>query len=177
MRLRNQIAVIAVALAATTSLVCGQVLNTSSAQPGGPIMGAPNTSSVQTGGPLEGTWNVQVSIIDCPTGNVIATFPSLVMFIAGGTMIESTSGIPPALKTPGEGIWRHTTGNSYVYRFKFFSFNTSNVFTGWTIAQAQISLDATGDSYTASGTTAFYDTSGNLIGTGCVTTVGTRFDF
>jgi hypothetical protein len=142
-------------------------------------IGTLNTSSAQSavggGGRLEGTWDVQVSINDCH-GHVIRTFPSRLMYIAGGTFVESTSGIAPALKTPGFGVWSHTTGNTYAVTFKFFIFDTTNTFTGWQIVRAQLSLNQTADAYTASGTVQIYDTSGNLIGSGCVTTVGTRVE-
>ena len=67
---------------------------------------------------------------DCQTGNVITTFQSLIVFMAGGTLTESTSGTAPALRTPREGVWRHTTDNNYAFRFKHFRFNAQNVLTG-----------------------------------------------
>lgn len=138
------------------------------------------TATAQTnetaGGRLKGTWDVQVSITDCSTGNVIATFPSVTMFNAGGTAIDSTSGIPQAFKTPGEGVWRHTGGNTYSFRFKSFSFDAQNVFTGWSIIQHEVTLDSSGNSYTSSGTAEIYNTSGVLVAMGCSMTVATRFD-
>jgi hypothetical protein len=98
------------------------------------------------------------------------------VFVAGGTMIESTSGTAPALRTSGEGVWRHITGNSYVFRFKSFTFNAQNVFTGWMIIQADARLDSTGDAYTSSATIEVYDPNGVLVGTGCAKTAGTRFE-
>ena len=64
-------------------------------------MGTLNTSMAQHhgGGRLEGTWNTQVSIIDCQSGNVIFTFANMPVFMAGGTMVEATSGTAPALRT------------------------------------------------------------------------------
>ena len=141
-------------------------------------MGTLNTASAQHhgGGRLEGAWNTQVSVIDCQSGNVIFSFANMPVFMAGGTMVESTTSTAPALRTQGEGVWRHTTGNNYVFRFKSFSFNAQNVFTGWTIIQADATLDSTGNAYTSSATTEFYDVNGVLVGTGCAETVGTRFE-
>ena len=90
--------------------------------------------------------------------------------------MESTSGLPPATKTPGEGVWQHIADSTYAIRFKFFTFNTQNVFTGWRIVNAEIALDQSGDSYEGSGTQEIYDANGNLIGTGCVSPLGTRFE-
>jgi hypothetical protein len=141
-------------------------------------MGTSSTSMAQRngGGRLEGAWNTQVSIIDCQSGNVIFTFANMPVFMAGGTMVESTTSTAPALRTQGEGVWRHTTGNNYVFRFKSFSFNAQNVFTGWMIIQADASLDSTGDAYTSSATIEVYNPNGVLVGTGCATTAGTRFE-
>ena len=142
-------------------------------------MGTLNTANAQhpSGGRLEGAWNTLVSIIDCPTGNVILTFANMPVFMAGGTMVEASSGTAPALRTQGEGVWRHTTGNNYAFRFKSFTFNVQNVFTGWMIIQADATLDSAGDAYTSSATLEFYDVNGVLVGTGCAESVGTRFDF
>src|SRR6266480_4153299 len=82
-------------------------------------MGTLNTSMAQSdrgGGRIEGTWDNQIRIIDCNTGNTITTFESLIVFMAGGTLTESTSGTAPALRTPGQGVWRHTTDNNYAFR-------------------------------------------------------------
>ena len=140
-------------------------------------MGTLKTSMAHDGGGrLEGTWETQVSIIDCQGGNVLATFANMPVFMAGGTMVESSTSTAPALRTQGEGVWRHTTGNNYVFRFKSFSFNAQNVFTGWMIIQADASLDSTGDAYTSSATIEVYDPNGVLVGTGCAKTAGTRFE-
>src|SRR5947207_13992154 len=84
------------------------------------------------GGRLQGTWEMQITLTDC-AGHVIRSFPSLIEFVRGGTIVESNAGTPQALKTPGEGVWRHTADSNYTFRFKFFTFDAQNDFTGWTI--------------------------------------------
>src|SRR5262245_45703260 len=93
-------------------------------------------------GRLRGTWEMQITLTDC-AGHVIRSFPSLVEFMAGGTVMESNGGTAPALKTPGEGVWHHTTDSNYAFRFKFFTFDALNVFTGWTIITGETTVDAT----------------------------------
>jgi hypothetical protein len=129
------------------------------------------------GGRLEGTWNVRVTIRDCVSGAEIRSFDSLTIFMAGGTMIDSTSGIPQALKTPGQGIWEHAGGNTYRFKFKSFSFDAAGNFTGWTIIQHQATLNSAADAYISAGTAKIYSPFGNLLATGCSTTVVTRFAF
>ena len=127
------------------------------------------------GGRLQGTWEMQITLTDC-AGHVIRSFPSLIEFVAGGTVVESNAGTPQALKTPGEGVWRHTTDNNYAFRFKFFTFNSQNVFTGWTIIAGETTVDETGNANAGSATVKVYDPNGVLLVTLCAETAGTRFD-
>jgi len=138
-------------------------------------MVAPTAAGQGTiGGTLQGTWDMRISLTDC-AGHVIRSFPSLVEFTAGGTVVESNAGTPQALKTPGEGVWSHTTDNTYAFRFKFFTFNTSNVFTGWTIIAGTTTVNSTGDTNAGSATVKVYNTSGFLLVSLCASTAGTRF--
>jgi hypothetical protein len=107
---------------------------------------------------------------------VIRSFPSLIEFAAGGTVVESNGGTPQALKTPGEGVWRHTTNNNYAFRFKLFTFNSLNVFTGWTIIAGETTVDSTGNTNTGSATVKVYAPNGVLLATVCAETAGTRFE-
>src|SRR5437763_15430115 len=83
------------------------------------------------GGRLQGTWDMQITLTDC-AGHVLRSFPSLVIFMAGGTMMESNGGTPQALKTPGEGVWRRLSDNNYAFRYQFLPFDAQNILTGWT---------------------------------------------
>ena len=127
------------------------------------------------GGRLQGTWEMQITLTDC-AGHVIRSFPSLIEFVAGGTVVESNAGTPQALKTPGEGVWRHTIDSNYAFRFKFFTFNSQNVFTGWTIIAGETTVDETGNANTGSATVMVYDPNGALLASLCAETAGTRFE-
>ena len=127
------------------------------------------------GGTLRGTWEMQITLTDC-AGHVIRSFPSLIEYAAGGTVVESNGGTPQALKTPGEGVWRHTTNNNYAFGFKFFTFNSLNVFTGWTIIAGETTVDSTGNANTGSATVKVYAPNGVLLATVCAETAGTRFE-
>ncbi len=128
------------------------------------------------GGRLEGTWDAQVTIRNCQTDAEIRTFASIGTFMRGGTMLDSTSGIPQALKTPGHGVWSHISGNTYRFKFKSFSFDASGNFTGWTIISHEAHLNHSADEYESAGTAEVYAPNGNLIFTGCSTTTATRFE-
>src|SRR6476660_6586735 len=140
-----------------------------------PMVAAPATRPSMEGGKLQGTWEMQITLTDC-AGHVIRSFPSLIEYAAGGTVVEANGGTPQALKTPGEGVWRHTPNNSYAFRFKFFTFNSMNVFTGWTIIAGETTVDNTGDTNAGSATVKVYDPNGVLLATVCAETAGTRFE-
>ncbi len=96
--------------------------------------------------------------------------------MAGGTLTEASGGTAPALQTGGKGVWSHTTDNTYAFRFKDFTFNTSNVFTGWVIITGETTVDATGSANSGPATVQVYNASGVLVPTLCANAVGTRFD-
>jgi hypothetical protein len=58
------------------------------------------------GGRLEGTWSMQITLTDC-AGHTIRSFPTLVAFVAGGTLTEASGDTAPALQTGGKGVWSH----------------------------------------------------------------------
>ena len=140
-----------------------------------PMVATTATRPGTVGGRLQGTWEMQITLTDC-AGHVIRSFPSLIEFAAGGTVVESNAGTPQALKTPGEGVWRHITHHNYAFRFKFFTFNAQNVFTGWTIIAGETTVDMTGDANTGSATVKVYDPNGVLLVSLCAETAGTRFE-
>src|SRR5712675_2787087 len=127
------------------------------------------------GGTLQGTWDMRITLTDC-AGHVIRSFPSLIEYAAGGTVVESNAGTPQALKTPGEGVWSHTTDHDFAFRFKFFTFDAQNVFTGWTIISGETTVDTTGNANSGTATVEVYDPNGNLLVSLCAETAGTRFE-
>ena len=91
-------------------------------------------------------------------------------------MTEASGGTAPALQTGGKGVWSHTNDHNYAFRFKFFTFNTSNVFTGWVIIAGETTVDRTGDAHAGSATVQVYNPSGVLVATACADIAGTRFE-
>lgn len=139
-------------------------------------MFAPASGSQQNGGGrLDGTWDVWVTIRNCQTGAEIRSFASLTTFNAGGTTIDTSSGTPQAMRTPGHGYWNHAGGNNYHFSFKTFSFDAANNFTGWTKITHDATLDSNGQQYSSSGISEVYAPNGTLLFTGCSTTTATRF--
>jgi hypothetical protein len=143
----------------------------------GTVVSFAQDGNASGGGRLEGTWDVRVTIRNCATGAEIRSFDSIGIFMAGGTMLDSTSGVPQALKTPGQGIWEQVGGHEYRFKFKSFSFDAAGTFIGWTIIRHQATLNSKADGYISSGTAQMYSATGTLIAAGCSTTVARRFVF
>jgi hypothetical protein len=126
------------------------------------------------GGRIQGTWETQITLTDC-VGHVIRSFQGMLTFHQGGTLMDGTT-TPSALRTPGEGVWRHATDHTYAFRLKSFNFNAQNVYTGWTIIAGELTVDKTGDAFAGPATVKVYDPNGVLLATLCADAAGTRFE-
>jgi hypothetical protein len=139
-------------------------------------LGAQEGNSGSQAGPIEGMWRVQLTVRDCSTGAVQRTFPSLFAFAKGGILTYTTAGLPQALATPGYGIWRHTGGHNYSAVTEAFIFNAAGVWIQTHRLTRAIELEKDADEFTDTTKLEIFDTSGNLIVTGCATSVGRRFE-
>jgi hypothetical protein len=125
------------------------------------------------GGRIQGTWETQITLNDC-AGHVIRSFPGMLTLHQGGTLMDGTT-TPPALRAPGQGVWRHIIDSMYAFRIKAFNFDALNVFTGWSIVAGELTVDETGDAFAGPATVEVYDPNGVLLATLCADAVGTRF--
>jgi hypothetical protein len=143
------------------------------------VLGSGLTATAQSkdnGSPkgLAGTWRVQLTVIDCATGQVLRTFPTLFAFAKGGTLTVTTAGQFPALNTTGLGIWEHTKGHSYSAVSESFIFNSDGAWTSTSRLTRAIEVSNDADEFTDTVTLQIFDTSGNQLVAGCGTSVGSR---
>jgi hypothetical protein len=157
---------LAAALALTAMLIPKIGLSAKAAQP--------EESESRVKG-LQGAWRVQVTVRDCQTGAAQRTFPALFTFAKGGTLSVTTAGQPPAISTTGLGVWRHTDDHAYSAVSETFIFNSAGVWTQTHRLTRAIEIGDNGDEFTDTIALAIFDTNGNVIVTGCGTTVGSRF--
>lgn len=127
------------------------------------------------GGRLAGTWDAVVTIRNCTTGEAINTFASIANFNWGGTFIGSTSGRPQASRTPEHGVWRHVSGNTYIFKFKSFDFDQAGNPVSYGILTHTVELNETADAYTSAGSVRIFLMNGTQIAQGCSDAIGTRF--
>lgn len=128
-------------------------------------MGSPERS-------LEGTWLTSVTPVNCETGEPVGpAFPGILSFNKGGTM-SGTSTVAPSVF----GVWSRSGGwENYTFAFTNFRFNSSGAFIGSQIVRQSVTLGASGDEFTSSGTVDILDANGNKVGAGCANATGTRF--
>ena len=124
---------------------------------------------------LVGVWVTQVTRRNCETGEPIAATGRIQLtFAEGGTLLETIG--PSILRSPGNGIWKREHGwNEYSYALRFLRFDAAGSFVGSGVVRAAITLDETGNHYTATATNDVLDVNGDVIASGCATSVSTRF--
>lgn len=124
---------------------------------------------------LEGTWTVQVTQVDCQSGNPLGSpFQSLLTFARGGTLTETTSNpnFFPAERGPGHGVWGY---KQHAYSAASTALITSNGALVKTQIITQNIQMANSNQLTSTAAVQFFDPSGNLLGSGCATATGQRF--
>ena len=130
---------------------------------------------------IHGVWRTVVTPYDCQTG---VPSPSLALaglftFNAGGTMAEYgiRPGTTPASRSPGHGVWQREHGwQDYSFVFTFYRYDASGVFLGSQKITATLELGAGGDAFASRSAIEILDVNGAVIGTGCATAVGARFE-
>jgi hypothetical protein len=124
---------------------------------------------------LVGVWVTEVTRRNCETGDPIAATGRIQLTYAeGGTLLETIG--PSTLRSAGNGIWKREHGwNEYSYVLRFMRYDAAGSFVGSGVVRGAIMLDETGDHYTATATNDVLDVNGNVISSGCATSVSTRF--
>jgi hypothetical protein len=126
---------------------------------------------------LEGTWRAQVTVTDCQNPNVVLrTFPARFAYAKGGTLTVTTAGQLPSLNTPGLGVWNHMYGRTYSAVTEAFIFSSAGAWTSTQRLTRVIEVGRDGNGYTDIIALEILDTNGNVIVTGCGTTVASRME-
>jgi hypothetical protein len=125
-------------------------------------------------GSLVGTWYTQVAIRECGTTHDLRSFPSLVTFSPGGTLIGTTSAFGPTLRSPDHGSWEQTGRHTFSAVHIAFLFNAAGALTGTQkIIEA---IEIRNGKYNSTATTQFFDTAGNVTMSGCAVASATRIE-
>ena len=86
-------------------------------------------------------------------------------------------GSSPALRSPGHGLWQREEGwQDYSLHFTFYRYNASGVFVGSQKIMAALELGESGDDFTTNSSIQVLDVDGYVVGGGCATAAGMRFE-
>ena len=126
---------------------------------------------------IEGVWLPIVTITDCQTQAVIATFPSMDIYVRGGGYIGF--GAVRQSDQIGMGAWRHAGGRNYIAQYQFFNYTPFGAPDGTpdgTLLRvsATIQLNAAGTEFSSSQTADVVDAAGNVLAQVCGTRTATR---
>ena len=124
---------------------------------------------------LVGSWDVRVTIRDCGTGQEFFSFPAMLTFNQGGTMEESDLGGPGIVRLAGHGVWKRQAAREFSAAYRWLNFLPDRTFLGSQVVRSSMTLDRSGDSFTATDTGTVIDANGNESPGGCATEAGTRF--
>jgi hypothetical protein len=125
---------------------------------------------------LEGTWRAQVTVRDCLTGVALRAFPATFAFAKGGTVTFTTAGQLPSVATPGLGAWHHMDGHTYTAVSEVFIFSPAGAWIQTHRFTRVIEVSRDANKFTDTIGLEIFDTDGNLIATGCGTTVANRLE-
>jgi hypothetical protein len=134
-------------------------------------------------GKLEGTWRVQVSLRNCQTGAEIrAATPALITFANDGTVTETTTVFPPAMRGAGHGFWRSSGWRTYTAVSECFLFDpsapTTSSWIGTQRITQMIKLADNPDELNSTATVDFFGPDGKPVAgyppSGCSTAVARR---
>ncbi len=132
-----------------------------------------STENISRNNSIVGTWQTSVTQRNCETGVPVApAFPGLLTFNEGGTLTGTSSAVSSVY-----GVWERRGGRRH-YSFAFISlrYSPTGTFVGTQKVRHTVEFGANGNNFTSSGSVEFFDANGNLIGTGCATSTGTRFE-
>jgi len=123
--------------------------------------------------PVEGVWESALTVKDCTSGAVLATFKGQAVLHRGGTMSADNSQ-PTVTRGAAYGTWKRGTGNAYTSTLVFMRFNPDTTLAGTQKVVRSFTLAADGNSLTGTNTAQIINTAGVVVQQACVSETSVR---
>jgi len=122
---------------------------------------------------VEGVWESALTVKDCASGAVLATFRGQSVLHRGGTLSADNS---QSTLTRGAayGTWKRGTGNAYTSTLVFMRFNPDTTLAGTQKVVRTFTLGADGNSLTGTNAAQIINTAGVVLQQACVSETGVR---
>ena len=160
MKLKTQIAVITLAVAASTL----------------PVWSDPGENHTPT---IEGVWQVSRVGVNCndPNQELGSPFPAIMTFHRDGIVSGAAkSPVTGPFDTPEHGLWKRERGRqNYSFREVSYKYDGNGTFLGPLVLSANLELTGA-NSFIYSAKIQIFDANGNLVTDLCGRATGTRFE-
>ena len=123
--------------------------------------------------PVEGVWESTLTVKDCTSGAVLATFKGQSVLHRGGTLSADNSQ-PTVTRGAAYGTWKRGTGNAYTSTLVFMRFNPDTTLAGTQKVVRSFTLAADGNSLTGTNAAQIINTAGVVLQQACVSEIGAR---
>ena len=132
-----------------------------------------STENFSRNSSIVGAWQTSVTPRNCQTGVAVApAFPGLLTFNEGGTLTGTSTAVSSVY-----GVWERMHGRrNYSFAFISLRYSPTGAFIGTQKVRQTAQLGVSGNNFTTTGSVEVFDANGNTIGTGCSTSIGTRFE-
>ena len=123
--------------------------------------------------PVEGVWESTLTVRDCTSGAVLATFKGQSVLHRGGTLSADNSQ-PTVTRGAAYGTWKRGAGNAYTSTLVFMRFNPDTTLAGTQKVVRSFTLAADGNSLMGTNTAQIINTAGVVLQQACVGETGVR---
>jgi hypothetical protein len=133
--------------------------------------GSDSALAQEAADPFEGVWEGPVTLRDCATSALIASFHGSQVFHRGGTMSDTNSA-PTATRRPGFGTWAKA-GANYIVKFRFYTYDaTTGLVSGVVRTTRTVTVGAGGTTATSVNSSQIFDMTGALARSACGSDTG-----
>lgn len=134
------------------------------------------SASTRAAATLEGSWRVEITLRHCATWAPLGQpFPAMASFNAAGAVITSDGSMSPAARGPGHGVWSRLHGRRFTATTEAFLF-TDGTRSGTQRLVQDIALGSDGQDFESTVGAAVFNAAGQLVFSGCASSVGQRLD-